>query len=260
MFAVYISHTPVERIDRANETPGETMNQKTAIATALMLMSSASMAATQTYAEDFESLSMGVPASIDYGNGGGESGVLTGVGAGTFFTGTWAEGNSVRVLRQPSVLTADKFLELNTNPDAMTFNMTFLAAASSVTVSFRVTGTQNADPLALPTPKLATGFSALSNLDGSAWTTGTVSVGDSNLSLAGASNPNTLGDGTTYTYTFANVAVGAHAFTIMHAGAGSLSLDEFRVTAVPEPQSLAVMLAGLAAVVFVKRRRDRSGF
>ena len=219
-----------------------------ASAAALMVMAGAAQAVT--YVENFETLTPTTTSGTNSDYGVAPTGSL-GPFSNAVFSGSWTEiessgpAASVRVLGSVS----DRFIEMNTVGEAMRVNLTFASASPSVIVTFRATGT-------------ATNSAYLATSDLSpAYSSGTVLLGDSNNVLAGASNPSTPGDGLTFSKTFTGVAAGSYIFTIAVAGgsAGSVSFDEFSITAVPEPETYAMMLAGLAGMLFVARRRGQRG-
>ena len=92
---------------------------------------------------------------------------------------------------------------------------------------------------------------------------GTSSVGINYGGAPLASTPAISADWTQFQYTFTAANVSSYYYLHFHGPAGTAGLDVdsvsiSAVTAVPEPESYAMMVAGLAALGFMTRRRQQS--
>jgi hypothetical protein len=147
----------------------------------------------------------------------------------------------------------DPFARLSSNGESLTYSFT-LASVSDVVLSFFYTGGSNGR--------------ASVNWTGPLSGNVTLATGSSSTTLLGsAGNANTNPGSTSSfaTYIGDNLAAGVYSFKITSTATGTsntnrFNIDDFsaNVTAVPEPETYAMMLAGLGAIGFMSRRRKKA--
>ena len=201
--------------------------------------------------EDFNGLSALVPNPTPANptattNAYGGTNVLPSF-SNSLISGSWIEVNPITV----GGTEADNFLVLGRNDSfALSFNLT--APMSNVVFKFAYNNANGTPTVANP----------VVNIGSNSWTFGSLSGALSNsvVTGGGAGNPSLTNGAHVETLTFNGLASGAHVFVWARSGgvnSGSLRIDDFSatVTAVPEPETYAMMLAGLGAIGFMSRRR-----
>jgi hypothetical protein len=194
-----------------------------AIATVAGTLLAATPAFAVTTTENFNSL----------GNGAKSGTFLTDAGSNE-----WSSISGVTAGGSP-----DTYLQLSPGDD-LTFKFTLAPGAWNISFSFYAASPQdvNATVSFSGTPGADPALVFLS--------TGTLNPGSGNGSFLYQSG------------TFSNIASGAHTFTLAGNSTGALRIDDFSMTAtavtpVPEPETYALTLVGLAIVGAVARRQRR---
>jgi PEP-CTERM motif len=165
----------------------------------------------------------------------------------SLISGSWIEVNPVTVGGSE----ADNFLVLGRNDSfALRFNLT--APLSNVVFEFAFNNVNG----------VATVNNPVVNIGSNSWTFGALSGNLTNAVVTGggAGNPSLTNGAHVATLSFNGLASGVHEFVWNRSGdvnSGTLRIDDFSatVTAVPEPETYAMMLAGLGAIGFMSRRR-----
>ncbi len=150
-------------------------------------------------------------------------------------------------------IVGDNFIILSRG-ESFTFGFSLSAPISNVEISFLYSNTNGNPDLRNQAGNLVPVGTA-----GNSWTMDSLSGPLNNGVVPGTGNPGSPGS-QSFTQLFTNLAAGNHTFTWARENvinSGSLRIDDFSatVTAVPEPETYAMMLAGLGAVGFLSRRR-----
>ncbi len=163
-------------------------------------------------------------------------------------SGSWFEDTAVTV---GGGAAADKFLVLGRN-DSFTLNFSLTAPLSNVLFQFAYNNVDGSPTLNGGVINVGTNTWNMDSLNGTLLNTVVTGGGAGNPSLSNGAHVATL--------SFNGLSSGNHTFTWNRSGlanSGSLRIDDFSatVTAVPEPETYAMMLAGLGAIGFMSRRR-----
>ncbi|MDP4299075.1 PEP-CTERM sorting domain-containing protein [Leptothrix discophora] len=199
--------------------------------------------------ENFNGLSAAVPTPGGLNpttNAYGGTNVLSSFST-SLISGSWFEDTAVTV-GGPE---ADNFLVLGRN-DSFTLNFSLTAPLSNVLFQFAYNNTLGN----------STANNGVINTGFNTWTMDTLSGSLDNAAVSGSGlgNPSSASGPFFATLNFNGLASGNHTFTWNRSGlanSGTLRIDDFSatVTAVPEPETYAMMLAGLGAIGFLSRRR-----
>ena len=181
------------------------------------------------------------PAGLANSQYGGTN-VLSG-GSLPLISWSWNEVGSVVVAGADP----DNFLLLNAG-DSFTFQFTLAAPVSNIDIGFAYSNT-NGNP---NNPPVGTATNS--------WTMDSLSGPLLNTVVANSGNPSSSNNAHDFAMSFNGLSAGSYNFTWARSGtanSGSLRIDDFSatVTAVPEPETYAMMLAGLGAIGFMSRRR-----
>ncbi|RZS58184.1 PEP-CTERM sorting domain-containing protein [Sphaerotilus mobilis] len=203
--------------------------------------------AQQVVSENFNGLSALVPITGGTTNAYDGANVLPTFSYG-LVNGSWFENTQITV----GGIEADNFLVLGRG-DSFTFNFSLTAPVSNVVIAFAYSNTNG-------NPTNAQGQPITVNVATNSWTMDSESSSLDNTAIAGTGNPSFSNNSQTYTRAFNGLGAGNHFFTWARsnqANSGTLRIDDFSatVTAVPEPETYAMMLAGLGAIGFLSRRR-----
>lgn len=148
-------------------------------------------------------------------------------------------------------LGADKFLWLNALAPSASYTFT-VPSNATVSLSFWYSGSLDSTNGAVSLASLNANLGATPG-DLLQW-----AANNPGAATAGANDYDAQ-----FTHTFANLASGSYtlSFTKLGSAMASLKIDDIKltVTAVPEPASVAMMLAGLGVVGAAVRRQRRAG-
>ncbi len=177
----------------------------------------------------------------------GGTNVLSSFSTG-LISGSWFEDTAVTVGGGAS---ADKFLVLGRN-DSFTLNFSLTAPLSNVLFQFAYNNADGNPALNGGVINVGTNTWTMDSLNGTLLSDVVTGNGAGNPSLTNGAHRATL--------SFNGLSSGNHTFTWNRTGlanSGNLRIDDFSatVTAVPEPETYAMMLAGLGAIGFMSRRR-----
>ena len=164
--------------------------------------------------------------------------------SGSLFSQSWG------TIGSPTLNTSsgDRFIvvQKNTNTEAgISFSVT-LNQLSDLSFAFAYSGDTSQSALKVT----ETGSNTYS-----------ISVGDTNGNTTGLANPSSVDTAHVYSHSLVNLASGFYTFQVVDDSGGSnnkhVGLDDFKttVTAVPEPETYAMMLAGLGLISLVARKR-----